>query len=126
MQLDPASRFRCRALGCTLRVGCCLLRQAVSRRQRTTQISRGVGGDFPSCSDACAQGAEIRRAVALSVSWRGHGPGGRFEGGPARGTLRAQLEARWRLQVVGLLEPVPSMDEPPAEEPKGEEDSAPV
>lgn len=64
----------------------CVARQARTDAQRTTQASRGQGTDYPHCdSRKCEQGRAIREAVdpSSSVTWKGAGPGGRFERGRA-------------------------------------------
>jgi hypothetical protein len=60
-------------------------------------------------------GAKVRRTVegANLVTWRGAGPGARFDRGRTGAAL--QVAARRRLRVVGLLDPVRTMDEPPDE-----------
>lgn len=68
---------------------------------------------FPSC-DGCPDGAKVARDLAdAGLSWRGRGPGGRFDRGISGGERMwaAQMAARHRLACVGLLEPVPSEDE---------------
>lgn len=107
-----AAPFYCVALSCVLRAGCCVVRQAVSRAQRTHQGSRGQASDYPSCTERCAQGRGVREAVGGDVTWRGSGPGGRFDGG-RRGGMLAMLAGRERLRLVGLLDPVPTCDAAP-------------
>lgn len=103
-------RFRCALLGCTLRAETCITRQAVSERQRTQQTSRGQGTDFPSCTTGrCRQGTKIRKRLDPDrlITWRGAGPGARFERlGRLEGTTYQ------RLRLSGALEPVPTIDEP--------------
>lgn len=117
-ELALSSRFACHVLHAIVPVRCCLVRQATIRRQRTKDTWRGQGTIFPSC-DGCTQGAAIRAAVGVLVTWRGRGPGGRFDRGrdPARRGIAAQRAARARLRVVGLLDIVPCLDEPPPGEP---------
>ncbi|ACG73241.1 hypothetical protein AnaeK_2013 [Anaeromyxobacter sp. K] len=114
-ELEPGSRFRCLALSATLSVRVCVLRQAVVRRQRTLQTSRGQGTSFPTC-DGCLQGAALRAALpgGAELRWRGSGPGGRFARGRQSGG-REQQAARRRLARVGLLELAPTIDDPPPE-----------
>jgi hypothetical protein len=112
-ELELDSRIACRALHAIVPARVCLLRQAVSRRQRTQDTCRGQGSMFPSCTDKCEQGAAIRAAVpgADRVRWRGAGPGGRFDRG--RDRAAGQMAARRRLELVGLLDLPPSIDAPP-------------
>jgi hypothetical protein len=107
------SPFRCVVLRCVLPARVCLVRQAVSRRQRTTQGSRGQGGSFPLCTERCPLGALIRAIVpgAAAITWRGCGPGGRFD--RAADDLAQQEAARSRLRIVGLLDVVPCLDDLP-------------
>jgi hypothetical protein len=109
-ELELDSRIACRALHAIVAARVCLLRQAVSRRQRTQDTCRGQGSMFPSCTDKCEQGAAIRASVpgADRVRWRGAGPGGRFDRG--RGHAQDQMAARRRLELVGLLDEVSSID----------------
>jgi hypothetical protein len=67
---------------------------------------------FPSCY-ACPQGLELQTTAvdASSIAWRGAGQGGRFDRGQSHAD--AQWAARRRLQLVGLLDEVPSVDHPP-------------
>jgi hypothetical protein len=77
--------FRCDRLdGEDVPACVCIARQAKSDVQRTQQTSRGQGTDHPSCdSRTCEQGRRIREALDpdSSVTWKGAGPGGRFERG---------------------------------------------
>lgn len=118
--LPPDATFHCDALACTLRVRVCLVRQAISRRQRTADTWRGQAATFPTCTATCIQGAEIRRAAGgASVAWRGAGAGGRST--RERSGRWHQAAARRRLQLVGLLDPVPTIDchHDPCEDPVG-------
>jgi hypothetical protein len=74
----------CEALEGDVPACVCIARQAKSDIQRTQQTSRGQGTDHPSCdSRTCEQGRRIREALdpASGVTWKGAGPGGRFERG---------------------------------------------
>lgn len=118
--LAPSTPIRCAALHCTLPARVCLARQAVSRRQRTCDVWRGQGSDFPSCR-RCSQGAALEESLgAAGVAWRGCGAGGRTMPLRTRHDCDAQERARERLELVGALEPVPSVDEPPEEEAEDE------
>lgn len=115
--MSPEAPIRCVTLHATVPARCCILRQAVARTGRTLQASRGQGTTFPSC-DGCRQGAKIRAAIdgADRITWRGAGPGHRFE---REGIACAQLAARRRLELVGALGPVPTIDTPAAPDPQG-------
>jgi hypothetical protein len=111
--LAPDEPIRCVKLHAIVSARVCALRQRVSEIQRTTQLSRGQGGDFPSCL-RCAQGDAMRAALgpAARLTWRGCGPGHRF----ARERSRvAQYAARERLERAGLLDETPTLDGPPSE-----------
>jgi hypothetical protein len=112
--LAPDEPIRCVKLHAIVSARVCALRQRVSEIQRTTQLSRGQGGDFPSCTERCAQGAAVKAALgpAGRLSWRGSGPGHRFAQERCRA---AQYAARGRLEAIGLLDVPPSIDEPPGE-----------
>jgi hypothetical protein len=116
-ELTPCSPFRCAVLHAILPVRVCLLRQAVSARQRTHDTWRGQGSDFPSCTERCALGAKVRRSVAGadSVTWKGSGQNRRVALASPRHRME-QLVAMRRLAVVGLLEIPPCLDEPPSDE----------
>jgi hypothetical protein len=111
VEMPPATRggFRCERLHATIPVWCCLLRQSASSMGRTLDAWRGQGPLFPSCTPSCEQGAAM--AGSELVTWRGAGPGGRFERG--RNGAGDQAAARARLRARGLLDVVPSLDEPP-------------
>jgi hypothetical protein len=96
--------LHCEKLHAIIPVRTCLLRQSCCGRQRTQQTTRGQGTYFPSC-DGCAQGAAVR-AEHGALDWRGAGPGGRFDR-----SRFGQIAARRRLERVGLLDAVPSIDE---------------
>lgn len=116
-RLDPDDVFDCRTLGCRgLKVRECVVRQIATDVQRTTQASRGQGTIHPSCdSRKCAQGRGNREALdrEADVTWRGRGPGKRWDRGGSKGAC--QLAARSRLAAVGMLDSPPSLDEPPEE-----------
>jgi hypothetical protein len=108
----------------TAPIWACLLRQAANRTAgRTADTWRGQASLHPGCY-RCPQGLELAAAVpgAELVTWRGAGPGGRFERGKPHAD--AQAAARKRLQLVGLLEPVPFIDQAPAEEPESRRPAA--
>lgn len=116
------SEVRCATLGCTVMARVCVARQAASDSQRTRDTWRGQGFDYPNCvTERCAQGRAVRDALDPTrlMRWRGAGPGGRFDRG--RKDAPQQYEARVRLERVGLLDAVPTVDaEPVAVEPDGD------
>jgi hypothetical protein len=115
--IGPDDTFRCELLRCSgMRARWCVLRQLATDAQRTTQKSRGQGTDHPSClSSTCTQGRAVREALeGAGLTWRGAGPGGRFE--RLAEDVAKQEAARRRLRETGLLDEAPSMDQPPAEE----------
>jgi hypothetical protein len=75
--------FDCERLSVTALPACiCVTRQRVTDLQRTQQSSRGQGTDYPLCdSRTCSQGKSIRDRLDPNapMTWRGAGPGGRFE-----------------------------------------------
>jgi hypothetical protein len=111
----PRTAFHCRALGCLLPMGTCVRRQARSDRQlRTTQTWRGDGLDFPFCvTTRCELGRQVRGALDPDTtwSWRGAGPGGRFEGSRPAREKRLQLAARDHLLAEGALDAPRSIDD---------------
>jgi hypothetical protein len=115
-RIHPDDHFDCKVLGCKgLRARVCVARQQATDIQRTRQTSRGQGTDYPSCDTRrCAQGRGIREALDRreSVTWKGAGPGGRFE--RLAKDVAKQEAARRRLRETGLLDEAPSMDQPPA------------
>ena len=115
--LELDTPFHCRVLHATIPVRLCVLRQVANQRNGTRDTWRGQGAKFPSCTPACHQGREVRaNAVGEGkITWEGRGPGHMFEPG-RRGGIAEQLVARQRLARLGLLSPIPSMDEPPPEE----------
>lgn len=86
-RLQPDDVFRCQALGCDVDARRCVMRQLVSQVQRTRDGWRGQASEYPSCvTETCAQGRGVREALdpGAGISFRGVGPGGRF-----------QAERRW-------------------------------
>jgi hypothetical protein len=75
--------FDCERLSVTALPACvCVTRQRVTDLQRTRQSSRGQGSDYPLCDTrTCEQGRSLRERLDpnLPMTWRGAGPGGRFE-----------------------------------------------
>jgi hypothetical protein len=118
----PFVAFRCDRLdGEVIPVHVCVARQAASDAQANrTNRERGQASDYPSCvTSLCATGRAMREALDPHgvIRWRGAGPNGRFERG--RRDAREQRAAFTRLQARGLLAPVPSLDEPPADDDEG-------
>jgi hypothetical protein len=114
-RLAPAASFYCERLHATAPIWTCFLRQAQNRTAgRTADSWRGQAALHPSCY-RCPQGAELLAAVPGGelVTYRGAGPGGRFEKG--RPLAGEQAAARKRLQLVGLLESVRTIDAPMGE-----------
>lgn len=112
-RLYADSEIDCRALGCSLSAGVCVTRQLASQVQRTKDTWRGEASSYPTCvTERCAQGRGIREALdpAAGVSWRGCGPGGRFE--PAKRGGEGVARAKARLGAVGLLDNVSTCDGP--------------
>jgi hypothetical protein len=109
------SQFDCLALGCKgMCARVCVARQAASDAQRTRDTWRGQGFDHPSCvTEKCAQGRAIRAVLdpTHAMRWRGAGPNARF--GKGRSDAVEQYEARCRLEAVGLLAEVPTVDTEP-------------
>jgi hypothetical protein len=126
-ELTLDTPIRCERLHATLVARVCIVRQLVTDRQRPKAATRSSSGrrctvsEFPACdSRTCGPGRAIREALdpENGQTWRGSGPGGRFERGASGGqrNVAAQREARRRLRVVGLLDVPPSLDEPPEDE----------
>ncbi len=115
-QLTPATPITCHTLHAVVPARCCVLRQLVSDRQTTRDTWRGNASDHPSCTDRCAQGVAIRAALEGQApsGWRGAGPGHRFV--RARDDAEAQYRARVQQERLGLLAPVPTLDQPPAQD----------
>lgn len=113
--VTPSTPIACRTLHAIVPARCCVLRQLVSARQRTRDGWRGQAGDHPSCTDRCAQGVAIRKALvsAMPDAWEGAGPGHRFT--RTRDDVEEQYRARVRQERIGLLAPVPTVDLPPGE-----------
>lgn len=112
-KLDPALEFRCQSLGCTLKVGTCVLRQQISDAQRTRTASRGQGTQYPHCvTERCAQGRGIRLALGpgIHIPWSGIGQGKRLQAGLSPQQKRSQREAQARQQAAGLLDEVTVLD----------------
>jgi hypothetical protein len=105
----------CRTLGCKgLQARVCVARQAATDANRNQDRSKGQGSPYPLCDTLrCIQGRAIRDAIDPTrvVTWRGAGPGGRFE--RQRSDLGQQHVARVRLMVTGMLDEVPSVDNGP-------------
>jgi len=104
---SPDESFPCLTLRCRLPAGDCVARQ-VESEVRTQQARRGQAPPYPMCTVACADGRGIRARLLPFVS-------SRREGGIWHGhRLRyGEESARRRLELRGLLAPVPSLDEPP-------------
>jgi hypothetical protein len=112
-RLAPDDRIACKLLGCNVPAATCVARQVASDAQRTRQVSRGQGTDFPTCvTERCAQGKGIREALddRAEVAWKGHGPGGRFAVGRAGRARREQETAREAARRRGELEEVRIID----------------
>lgn len=111
-RIIPDEVFICNTLHCILSARVCVTRQLVTDAQRTKQSSRGQGTYHPHCDTrTCSLGRMVRQSIdpQQSGTWRGAGFGGRF----AKGAGNPQHEALRRLRAEGLLDPVPSLDEPP-------------
>lgn len=108
MPLAPDSPIRCEPLHATVPARCCVKRQLIAATGRTKQLNRGQGTMYPSC-DGCAFGEAIRDALdpERRLSWRGSGPGHRFE---RERRWDGQQAARERLEAAGRLDPVPTID----------------
>ena len=106
--------FRCERLSTDgVQAHTCVTRQRVTDLQRTQQLSRGQGTDYPTCDTrSCEQGRLMRELLGSSapMTWQGSGPGGRFERERSRAGVAAQAEAREHQRRVGLLAPVPTVD----------------
>lgn len=118
-RLYAESPVACSTLKCTLYAAQCVARQQASDLQRTKDTWRGEASNYPHCvTEKCAQGRGVREALAPAErpSWRGAGPGGRFE--RSRRDVEDLARARDRQRRAGLLEGVPTIDGPddPAEE----------
>ena len=106
VRLPTGPLFACARLHVTLAVGVCLARQPrPGDGARTQDTWRGQGAIFPSCA-ACPQGRLIRAAVDPDALVQLRGPG-------ERRNRFVEVAARRWLERVGLLDPVPSRNEPP-------------
>lgn len=112
--LAPGDPIACSTLHAVVAARVCLARQCVSDAQhRSTQRWRGEGLSFPTCvSERCAAGRRVREALdpERTATWRGEGPGGRFEPSRRSGEKTAQLAARAKLLAEGMLDEVPTVD----------------
>ncbi len=115
--------FRCARLNADdVPVHTCVTRQVVTDLQRSRQVSRGQGSDYPSCdSRSCDQGRSIRGRLDPStpIAWQGAGPGGRFERERSRGLFAVQEAARTKLDRVGLLAQASTVDQVSTNEGEG-------
>ncbi len=111
--------FWCRPLGCLMRMGMCRTRQETSeRQQRKTQRHRGSMLDFPTCTDRCALGVGIRRAleaVSGPAALPHPSPYGGVDKPPAE--KARQRAAKARRAALGLEDDIPTIDSgrPPEE-----------
>jgi hypothetical protein len=117
-RLQPQDVFDCATLSCRgMTVATCVTRQLVSEAQRTRDTWRGEAGEFPHCvTERCAQGRCIREALdpKVQLRWKGAGQKGRVM--PLRrGAVAQQIQARERMSLAGLLDPVPTIDQGPRE-----------
>jgi hypothetical protein len=111
--------FACQQLGCILSRRQCVTRQAVSEVQITSQKSRGVAPDYPHCvTEHCGQGRKLRDMLdpgrMVGRFLRLSGPGRRWVNG--RRDIAQQRSARQHLLAVGMLEEMPTIDDPPHDE----------
>ncbi len=110
--ITPETRFDCVALSCRgMKVSVCVARQIASGAQRTRDTWRGQGSEFPTCvTERCAQGRAIREATS---GWLERRPepflGNRRS--PAVQRALNETRARRRLERVGLLGDVPTIDD---------------
>lgn len=112
-RLAPDATVECRTLKCTLAACRCVARQMASDVQRTKDTWRGEASAYPHCvTDRCAQGRGVRAALdpSAGVTWRGAGPGKRFEA--SRRDVEAVARARARQRAEGLLDEAPTIDGP--------------
>ena len=100
--LRPSTTILCTRLSGSLSAAACVLRQRACDRGVTKDTWRGTAARFPSCA-ACSQGLAIREQLEDQIPPREPRP---LEAPPA------QLAARRRLRLVGLLDPVATMDAP--------------
>lgn len=123
------SVVHCAAYGCPVPAHICVVRQLASEVQRTHDTHRGQASDYPACNTArCAQGRGVRAALDPTdeVIWNGEGAGKRAGRSKRRKEKRKQEAARARLERVGLLDEVRTLDihpDPVVEEEDGSEET---
>lgn len=103
----PSDLFHCEPLHAVLEARVCLARQQACEGHRTRDTWRGQSAPFPTYA-ACPLGRAVRRSVARAA--REEPPGPRL-----RPDWADQLVAGRRARLVGLLDRVPDLDEPPEE-----------
>jgi hypothetical protein len=129
-RLLPETPIACAKLSAIIPARVCVLRQQACDHAGTQQGYRGQASDFPGCETrSCTQGRAVRKKLERLVQlgrprgWTGSGFG-MCPASPA--SVIAQRAARRRLQLVGLLDVPPSMDDPPREPAERLESSADV
>jgi hypothetical protein len=111
-RIQPHEVINCVTLHGTIPACRCVARQLASDVQRPTKDTwRGKASDYPHCvTSLCAQGRGVREALdpGSHVTWRGAGPGGRFDSGRRYTISMAMAKAKQEAQ--GMLEDVPTCD----------------
>jgi hypothetical protein len=120
----------CTTLGCPVPAHICVARQIAAGLQRTHDTHRGQASEYVTCvTERCAQGRGVRAALDPqdAVVWKGEGAGKRASPTRRRREKAKQNAARSRMESVGLLDEVRTLDihpDPVVEEDEHDQEGA--
>jgi hypothetical protein len=110
--LQPESVICCERLRCRLSARVCVARQVASA-SRTADTWRGQAAEYPTCvTEKCGQGTAIRAALKKAGATDAPPVLRRTGFKTQLRSAKDMIEARRRLERLGLLGPVSTIDGP--------------